>query len=247
MKLNPCRPFSHGDRSEWREPDPCHGIQGDVGNRSARDGVVSGHAVDRRSAGFGVHVPASITRPPCLLPLRGDPSPGTYRQADRTRGDDARGRATRTAAWPQVANRPAPLAHRRSAQASRRSGCSVRAGLLAAGYGERHGVPMPAGRRRILMADIRLDMLPRRAARTIMLGCSLFARLPRYGPSAPGMVRHFVTASLGRGVHGPAARDSLRYSLIPRRVVKIGLLIRGIRGSSPWRRTRLDLATRSPA
>ena len=175
------------------------------------------------------------------------PQPGTYRQADRTRGDDARGRATRTAAWPQVANRPAPLAHRRSAQASRRSGCSVRAGLLAAGYGERHGVPMPAGRRRILMADIRLDMLPRRAARTIMLGCSLFARLPRYGPSAPGMVRHFVTASLGRGVHGPAARDSLRYSLIPRRVVKIGLLIRGIRGSSPWRRTRLDLATRSPA
>ena len=60
-----------------------------------------------------------------------------------------------------------------------------------------------------------------------MLVCSLFARLPRYGPSAAGIVRHRDSARLGPGVHEPAARDSLRYRLIPRRVVKIGLLIRG--------------------
>src|SRR6266702_441051 len=70
-------------------------------------------------------------------------------------------------------------------------------------------------------------MLRHRAARTIMLVCSLFARLPRYGPSAAGIVRHRDSARPGPGVHEPAARDSLRYSLIPRRVVKIGLLIRG--------------------
>ncbi len=60
-----------------------------------------------------------------------------------------------------------------------------------------------------------------------MLVCSLFARLPRYGPSAAGIVRHRDSARLGPGVHEPAARDSLRHRLIPRRVVKIGLLIRG--------------------
>jgi hypothetical protein len=66
-----------------------------------------------------------------------------------------------------------------------------------------------------------------RAARTIMLVCSLFARLPRYGPSAAGTTRHRYSARLGPGVHEPAARDSFRYRLISRRVVKIGLLIRG--------------------
>jgi hypothetical protein len=194
---------SRGGRSNGVSQTPCRGFQGDVGNRSAHDGVVSGHAADRRSAGFrrscsGESHPASLTP----ATPRGEPSPGTYRQTDRTRGDEARGRATRTAAWPQVANPPAPLAHRRSAQASRRSGRSVGAGLLAAGYGERHGVAMPAGRRRILMADIRLDMPSRRAARTIMLVCSLFARLPRYGPSAPGTTRQGSEAKSARtGTH----------------------------------------------
>jgi hypothetical protein len=70
-------------------------------------------------------------------------------------------------------------------------------------------------------------LVTQRAARTIMLVCSLFARLPRYGPAAPGTIRHRDSARLGPGVHEPAARDSLRYRLIPRRVGKIGLLIRG--------------------
>src|SRR5258708_22266584 len=69
-------------------------------------------------------------------------------------------------------------------------------------------------------------MLRRRAARTIMLVCSAFARLPRYDPSAPGIVRHRGSARLGPDGPGPAGRDSLRYRLTPRRVSKIGLLIR---------------------
>jgi hypothetical protein len=66
-----------------------------------------------------------------------------------------------------------------------------------------------------------------------MLVCSLFARLPRYDPSAPGIGRHRDSARLGPDVHGPAAGDSLRYRPIPRRVVTIGLLIRGFKFTVP--------------
>ena len=91
----------------------------------------------------------------------------------------------------------------------------------------RRKTPHPASHARLLPGPaFRRDMLPRRAARTIMLVCSLFARLPRYGPSAAGTTRYRDSARLDPAVHEPAARDSLRYSLIPRRVVKIGLLIR---------------------
>ena len=64
---------------------------------------------------------------------------------------------------------------------------------------------MPAGRRRILMADIRLDMLPRRAARTIMLVCSLFARLARYDRQRPAQ-----SGTVTRSVPAPACTNRQR-------------------------------------
>jgi hypothetical protein len=59
-----------------------------------------------------------------------------------------------------------------------------------------------------------------------MLGCSLFARLHRYYPSAPGIVRHRVTARIGPDVHGPIpARRWLGLTATPYRRDKLDDLI----------------------